>query len=169
MADPCFQHFFLLPHFFWHCFLFFFPLIFPPRNDPLLMSLTNPRLTFFVLLSVSPPLPLCGCLPSPFHTFYLFPALIINSCDAAQQSLTEWYTSTITNKPKYLNSAGMIGIDDYRAGRERGRWGFELPNVNVFLFHQRSLWFTLTVRLMGVIFRKKGFLQSQKEYSDRAV
>lgn len=45
------------------------------------------------------------------------PAFIINSCDAAQSSLAEWYTSTITNKPKYLHSAGAICISEPREGR----------------------------------------------------
>lgn len=56
-----------------------------------------------------------ACLLQPALPLSL-PAFIINSCDAAQSSLAEWYTSIITNKPKYLHSAGAICI------REQGAW-----------------------------------------------
>lgn len=89
-------------------------LIFVSQDEPLLMSLTNLWLTFVSPVHLSAAL--CPLRLSPSSNLSL--SFIINSCDAAQQSLSEWYTSTITNKPKYLHSAGMICINE---GRERGR------------------------------------------------
>lgn len=68
-------------------------------------------------VSVSPLLQLSGLFLS--LRLSLLAAFIIYSYHAARRSLTEWYTSTITNKPKYLHSAGLICIDEYRAADER--------------------------------------------------
>lgn len=103
--------------------VFFSPIPFshsPSQNEPLMMSLANLWFMFLfpVHLSVVSPQPSALSL-----SLFLSPLpFIINSCDAAQQSLSEWYTSTTTNKPKYLHSAGMICIDEDREGG-RARWG----------------------------------------------
>lgn len=101
--------------------------------------------------------PVCLCVASlqlsalSLSLFPSPPAFITNSCDAAQQSLSEWYTSTITNKPKYLHSAGMICIDEYGAEEE---WDGDLT-VKKQLFPVSSglvLIFILTRSLMRGIF-----------------
>lgn len=101
-------------------------------------------------------------LCAPSASLFLSPlAFIINSCDAAQQSLSEWYTSTITNKPKYLHSAGMICIDqDWEVGRVKMEiW---LSKSNFFLFHQNLFWFLRYERNVHTF----DFFQSHTEYSD---
>lgn len=81
-------------------------------NEPILKFPSHLRLAF--LFSVHPSVAsLQQSALSPTR-----PAFIINSCDAAQSSLAEWYTSTITNKPKYLHSAGEICIGEQ--GAEEG-------------------------------------------------
>lgn len=116
--------------------------LFCPILSPILSLITSLKMSLSSRLWIIPDSvisPLSTALQqSPPPSLRSSPSIlslsVINSCDAAQQTLSEWYTSTEANKPNYPHSAGEICIDDSQREEERD----EKKSNNFFFLHHHN-------------------------------